>query len=96
MTLSESLRHPASLATAVVGAGMSIVKFPLLLELGHWLATSSGSLFTVASIFGFTIAPEVDAIPAELLKPVALALGAIYAASKLYRALKNLSETVDS
>ncbi|MEA5387237.1 hypothetical protein VB779_09355 [Haloarculaceae archaeon H-GB11] len=95
MGLTEYLRHPASMATAVVGFTASILHFPFVWDLGGWLVGSAGTLFTGVSVFAFTVAPEVAWLDAELLKPIAIGLGVIFGLSKLYSAGKNLTNSVD-
>lgn len=93
MGLRNAFRHPLSVAAGAVSLVAGVIQFPLLFDLGHWLVSSSGTLFTAFSIFGFTIAPNVDWLPTSLLEPVAIGLGFIYGLSRLYRAVTNYGDT---
>lgn len=52
----------------------------------------SGTLFTVTSILGFTLAPEVDLLPTGALRTLALAFGAVFVLSLLWKFGDNLED----
>lgn len=52
----------------------------------------AGALFTVTSIAGFTLAPEVPQLPARQLQLAALAFGALFAITLLDRFWDNFEE----
>lgn len=90
--LKEALTHPASAATAITGVLGGLLQVPLLSDLWIGLVAQSGSLFSAASIFAFTVAPEIDGVSAGLIKPIAIVLGVVFAGSKVWKALGNITE----
>jgi hypothetical protein len=95
-SLGYYVRHPLALAAIVVSLVASLVQLPFVVDLGTWLVSSSGALFTASSVFAFTVLPEVDPAVAELAKPVAIVLGVVFALSKVYGAFKKLKSSVES
>lgn len=95
-SLSYYLRHPLAMATVVVSLVASLVQLPFVVDIGTWLVSSSGALFTASSVFAFTVLPETSPALAALVKPVAIGLGVIFGLSKVYGAIKKLRKSVDT
>lgn len=86
----DALAHPVSVVLATVASVLAVVTSVLPIELWAWFVANSPALFTFSSIFGFTIAPQLEWLPAGPLVAVAIVSGATFGAWKLYGALKNL------
>lgn len=72
----------ASLSGAIYMTGVDpISAIAVLMDVGLSNATN---VFTAASIAGFTLAPEVDWLPAGSIKVIALVFGAIVALKLLH------------
>jgi predicted metal-binding membrane protein len=83
LSLREIAAHPVSKATAVVGVLGGALNLPVLAAIWTTIWAQIGTVFTVTSIFGFTIAPEIPAVDTELAKIVALLAAGLYAMKKL-------------
>jgi|GEM_PF-2731476 len=88
LSLRGIIAHPVSKATAIVGVLGGVMNLPVLAAVWTTIWTQIGTVFTVTSIFGFTIAPEIPAIDTELAKIVALLAAGLYASKKLLDVLR--------
>lgn len=92
LSLREAIAHPATLASALVAAIGGLLNIPVLDALLAVVWAKAGSLFTVLSIGGFTLAPRVDVIPEGALSSLAIAAGGLYGAKVLYGVYQNFEE----
>ncbi len=83
LTLSDVVRHPVTMASALVSVLGGVLNAPVLAAVFDTVWLSAGKLFGVASLAAFTIAPEVAFLPESPLVAAALSLGAIVAVKKL-------------
>jgi hypothetical protein len=83
LSLREFIAHPASKATALVGVLGGVLNMPVLGVLWGGLWAQLGTVFTVLSIGGFTVAPEVSFLPTQVMKVAALVVAALYGLKKL-------------
>lgn len=95
LSLGEIIAHPASKATALVGVLGGVLKLPLLAALWAGLWGQLGTLFTVTSIFGFTVAPQVSFVPTEGSKVVALVAAGLFATKKLIDAGRGIRKRLN-
>jgi hypothetical protein len=82
--LSEFLRHPATLVTGAFSIGAAISQSGVLGVAGAYFWGHLGELFTVMSLAGFTIAPNVAFIPEDALTVLAVIVGALFLVKMLY------------
>jgi hypothetical protein len=92
ISLREAIAHPAALASALVAAIGGFLNIPVIEALLAVLWTQAGSLFTVLSIGGFTLAPRIDAIPEGTLSSIAIAAAGLYGLKLLYGVYQNFEE----
>jgi len=90
LTLREVLRHPVTIASTVVAAVGGLLNVPLLSALATVAWAQAGSLFTVFSIAGFTLAPRVEFLPEQPLTVLAFGGAALYVGKRLYGVYQNL------
>lgn len=94
LSLRDLLSHPASKATGLVALLGGILKLPLLAAIWAGLWGQLGTAFTVVSIFGFTVAPEVSFVPTQGAKVLALSLAALYGLKKLLDVVRGIRARV--
>ena len=90
LTLREVVAHPATLASSAVAVIGGLLNIPFIDALLAVLWAQAGSLFTVLSIGGFTLAPRVAFLPEEPLTILALLGGGRYGGKLLYGVYQNL------
>jgi len=95
LSVGEIIAHPVSKATALVGVLGGVMNLPLLAAIWATVWGQIGTVFTVTSIFGFTIAPEVPAVDTELAKMLALVAAGLYATKKLLDVLRSIRSRVN-
>lgn len=91
--LQEAVRHPWAQASTVVAALWGFLHFGALKALALAFWAKAGSVFTVASIFGFTIAPRSPAVPTGPATKLAVAAAGLYGLKKLYDVYKGVRST---
>lgn len=79
-SLREWFAHPFAQATSVVAAVAAALHINALVG-AVW--AQAGALFTTASLFGFSLAPRVDAIPESAFTAVAVGTGLLLAAKRV-------------
>jgi len=94
LSLREFIAHPASKATALVGVLGGLLNPPVLGALWGGLWAQLGTVFTVLSIGGFTVAPEVSFLPTQAMKVAALVVAALYGLKKLLDVGRGLQRRV--
>lgn len=95
LSLRGIIAHPVSKATALVGVLGGVMNLPVLAAIWATVWGQIGAVFTVTSIFGFTIAPEVPAVDTELAKIVALLAAGLYATKKLLDVLRSIRARIN-
>lgn len=85
--ITEIITHPWATASAVLATVAAVFQVPLLDPVLTVLWSNAGNLFTVFSVGAFTLAPNVDGLPAQELTVLALLAGALFVA-------KNLSQII--
>ncbi|WP_338740382.1 hypothetical protein [Haloplanus salilacus] len=95
LSLREVVGHPASKATAVVGLLGGLLNLPVLGAIWAGLWTQLPTVFTVTSIFGFTVAPELSFIPTQTAKVVALLVAGLYVLKKLLDVLRGVRTRIN-
>jgi len=83
LSIREIIAHPASKATALVGVLGGVLNLPLIGALWGGLWAQLGTVFTVTSLFGFTVAPEIAFIPTQGARVAALIAAGLYGLKKL-------------
>lgn len=92
LSLSDVVRHPMTLATALVGSLGGLLHVDVFVAVWSALWMSLGTLFPAVSITAFTLGPEVDFLPVETLKIAAIVLGALYVLKLLSQAYANFEK----
>ncbi len=80
----EVVRHPVTLAAGAFSAGTALTQWKVLSVVGVYLLNHVGELFTIASLAGFTVAPNLPFIPETPLVVLAVVTGVAFLAKKLY------------
>jgi hypothetical protein len=99
LSLKEWLAHPATKAMGIVGVTGGVLHLPLVAALWTGFWGQLGTIFTLVSVGGFTIAPRVDFINEEIATAVALTVAALYGLKKLlgvYRGFRNSIDNTES
>jgi len=91
----EIIAHPASKAAAMVGVLGGLLNLPVLGAIWAGLWTQLPTVFTVTSIFGFTVAPELSFIPTQTAKIVALVVAGLYVLKKLLDLLRGVRARIN-
>lgn len=95
LSLGEIIAHPASKAAAVVGVLGGLLNLPVLGAIWAGLWTQLPTVFTVTSIFGFTVAPELAFVPTQTAKIVALVVAGLYVLKKLLDVLRGVRTRIN-
>jgi hypothetical protein len=90
LTLREVVQHPATIASAVVATIGGLLNLPVLSAFAAVAWAKAGTLFTVLSIGGFTVAPRVEFLPEGPLTVLALGGAGLYVLKLLYGVFQNL------
>ena len=90
LTLRGVVSHPATVASTVVAFVGGFLNLPVFGAFATVAWAKAGSLFTVLSIGGFTLAPRVPFLPETELTILALVGAALYGAKLLYGVYQNL------
>lgn len=98
--MTEILKNPLAWGSGVFGSMLGSMylfadPFTLFVVFFEVVFSNATSLFTAFSILGFTIAPEVPALPTGLFKAAALVLGVIVVVKILDRVFDNVIERLD-
>lgn len=89
--IEDALKHPIAWASGGVASIVAVVfalggdPFGITAAIITVIVSRATSLFTGASIFGFTVAPNVDVIPAWPFQVGAIVLGIVVVAKILDR-----------
>lgn len=86
------IAHPVTGGLAVLTAFLGALKLGWLLPLWAWFVANSPTLFSVSAIFGFTIAPEIEGLPAGPIVGVAIVTGITAGLWKLRGPARNLRD----
>lgn len=91
----EVVTHPIATASALVALVASVLNVPFIDAVVGVAWANAGTLFTVLSVSGFTLAPEVPWLPAEPLTIAALVAGALFVATQLDKLAESLTERLE-
>jgi len=80
----EFVRHPVTLAAGAFSAATAVTQWKVLSVVGVYLLNHVGELFTIASLAGFTVAPNLPFVPETPLVVLAVITGLAFLAKKLY------------
>jgi Na+/phosphate symporter len=80
LSTRDVLGHPVTAVTAVLAAAAQLLNLVWLDAAVAVLLANIGTLFTAVSITGFTIVPEIEALPNAPFRVLALVIGVIYVA----------------
>lgn len=99
MQLTESferiLLHPITTASAVFAFAANFLNITLIDAVWAVLWNNAGTLFTVLSVSGFTLAPNIPWIPGNPLNVAALLAGALFVATQLNKLAEAFAERLD-
>lgn len=99
MNLTESFRetltHPITGLTAAFAFVANVLSIPFVDAIWAVLWNNAGTLFTVLSVSGFTLAPKVPWLPGEPLTIAALVAGALFVATQLDKLAEAFADRLD-
>jgi hypothetical protein len=81
--IRDLIEHPGTIITVAVGVVSQFATLPLVDPLISVILQQSGALFTAASITGFTIAPQVEWLPVDIIQTLAIVVGALFVLTQL-------------
>lgn len=96
MTLKDLLTQPVTIATSAGLAIAHVLGIAWIDPLVSVLLANIPTIFTVFSISGFTLAPEVAWLPEETLTTLALVAGGIYVLTLVDRVIDQIQERMDN
>lgn len=93
LTLMDLVRHPATVAAAVTGVLGGVLEVKLFAAVFAVVWQSAGTIFTAASVAGFTLCSELDFVPAcSQLQVVALLAGVVFVVKLADKVVDNFRE----
>ncbi len=81
-TLSDVVRSPVTWAAGLIPIAGKFAGVPVFMAMFDVIWANAGTAFTVASVAGWSLAPEFSFIPEGPLSILALAMGVIFLAKK--------------
>lgn len=95
LSVGELARNPITLAVAGFSTATALLQIEVLTIVGTYLWGHLGQLFTVTSLAGFTVAPNVDFVPQNPLVVLAVITGVAYAAKLVVKMFRDLDDKLD-
>lgn len=92
----ELIRHPITLAIGGFASATTLVQIKALTIIGAYFWAHLGEVFTITSLAGFTVAPNVAFVPEGPLIVFAVLTGIAYGVKKLYEMYTDLDRQLDS
>lgn len=83
LAFNELVRHPVTLATGAFSLATALTQAKALTITAAYVWGHLGEFFTIASLAGFTIAPNVAFVPEQALTITAVLIGSLWGVKKL-------------
>jgi hypothetical protein len=93
---SDFVRHPVTLFAGAFSTATALLQVEFLRVVGWFLWGNLGELFTVASLAGFTVAPNITFVPENPLIVLAVLTGMVYLVKKVYEMGQELNNQLES
>jgi hypothetical protein len=91
----DVLTHPITTASAIFAVVANVLSLPFIDAVWSVAWSNAGTLFTVLSVSGFTLAPEVPWLPAEPLSIAALVAGTLFVATQVRKLWMRLNDRLE-
>jgi uncharacterized metal-binding protein len=96
ISLREFVRHPATLASSVVGVLGGVLQLPFFLAAWDALVATSGQLFGTLSLFTFTLGPRVEWLPEDTLVTLTIVVGIVAGGARLWSWFQRFRGEIDN
>ncbi len=95
ININGIVQHWATKLTTAVTALTALLQPEALGIVGNYLWVHIGEVFTITSLAGFTVAPNIAQIPEDPLMIVAIGTGVAWGGKKLYEMGTELSDKLN-
>lgn len=95
MTITDIVRHPVTLVVGGFSAATTLLNVKALTIVGAYFWGHIGELFTVLSLAGFSVAPNIAQVPDDPFVVAAVVAGIVFGLKKLFEMGTELDDKLD-